>query len=327
MVLDSFLRLNSVVSLHTPWGAPSSRSSGLSLPVSDSAAEDTAPETILLLSWAGAASRHIEKYTNLYIEKHSAASIILVRSGLENFLARSNKKQRCLVEPAVNALLARSGRRLLVHAFSNGGAKTWCTINAVYRRTTGRLLSCDLTIIDSAPGRSSFKQSQAAIRGGLPKQSIPRAFLEGAFNVVLCMMWIANHVPDYPEVVKMIRKELNDESLISRDGRRCYIYSDSDDIIGSTDVEDHAEEAAERGWRPTLVKFKGSQHVAHFKQDPTLYWDIVEGSWKSAIQDRTRLGDTEWPWNFTKKDRQRSMDLMEAALLAWDKWEREDLYL
>lgn len=323
MVLDSFLRLNSVVSLHTPWRSQSTRSSGISVALSDAAAQDTSPETILLLSWAGAASRHIEKYTNLYIEKYPAASIILVRSGLENFLARSNKKQRSLVEPAVNALLARSGQRLLVHAFSNGGAKSWCTVNAVHRKTTGRLLSCDLTIIDSAPGRSSFKQSQAAIRGGLPKQSIPRAFLGGAFNVVLCMMWIANHVPEYPEVVKMIRKELNDEFLIAKDGRRCYIYSDSDDIIGWYDVEDHAEEAAEKGWRPTLAKFKGSQHVAHFKQDPRLYWDIVEGSWNSAMQDRSRLVDLQWPWTVTKKDRQRSIDLMEAALMACDGWDRE----
>lgn len=73
----------------------------------------------------------------------------------------------------------------------------------------------------------------------------------------------------------MARAALNDSSLISKECRRCYVYSKTDDLIPWKDVEGHADDAEERGWIVEKERFEGSEHVAHMRLDPQRYWKIV----------------------------------------------------
>src|SRR5260370_4483997 len=99
MALDSFTRLNSIVSVYEPDTQYTNSDAALG-----SSFTPTPPNTVLILSWAGAAPRHIEKYVALYTAKFPTARIILTTSGMENFMYRSNEKQRRLSAPMVARL-------------------------------------------------------------------------------------------------------------------------------------------------------------------------------------------------------------------------------
>jgi hypothetical protein len=274
MVLDSFTRLNEIVSIHRP----DDQTNKVSSPIVDLLCTYP-PSTILILSWAGAAPRHIEKYAAMYIERFPTARIVLVTSGLENFIYRSNRVQQTLVAPAIDALAETPDDALLVHVLSNGGAKQWCTINTAYQKATGRPLLACATIIDSAPGGSTFRRSWAALDNSLSGPFIVKTVSMIVFGTVLCLMYLATYSPGNSNVVQVMRKELNDAELISLRGRRCYIYSKEDKIISWKDVEDHAEEARQKGWDVTLVKYTGSNHVGHLRQDRVKYWNSVKKVW------------------------------------------------
>lgn len=63
--------------------------------------------------------------------------------------------------------------------------------------------------------------------------------------------------------------------------RRTYIYSESDRIISYSDIEAHARDAKEKGYRVKLERFEGTQHVAHVRGDEKRYWDVVTDIWQS----------------------------------------------
>jgi hypothetical protein len=233
----------------------------------------------LFLSWGDANLRHIEKYINLYTELYPAATIIIVKSGMADFFYRTQQTLRRLLEPVVKMLRESGEDSLLVHIMSNGGSKQWCEINKLYSEATGRTLSNAVTILDSAPGRSRFKQTFATLSRSLPRAFLPRMTLGFVFGVFLCIMHVGKYVLPWPDLLEVIRSRMNDPAGIVKGVRRCYIYSEQDDIIGWQDVEDHAREAEQKGWAVELVKFQGSTHVGHFKHNPARYRETIEKTW------------------------------------------------
>jgi hypothetical protein len=276
MSLDSFTRLNSIVSVYKPDTQYTNSDAALG-----SSFTPAPPNTILILSWAGAAPHYIQKYVTLYATRFPAARIILTTSGIENFIYHSDGKQRRLVAPVVTCLQERPGDKLLVHVFSNGGAKQWATINTAYFNTTGHVLKNEVTIIDSAPGRARYKQSLKCVTRILPKPVVLFIPLSIAFAVVSLKFLAVRLFPGHENVLDAMRRELNDTGLMSESATRCYIYSAEDDAIDWRDVEDHARQAEASGWSVIMVKFDGSPHVCHLRQDPTKYWEAIESAWTS----------------------------------------------
>jgi pimeloyl-ACP methyl ester carboxylesterase len=72
---------------------------------------------------------------------------------------------------------------------------------------------------------------------------------------------------------------MNEPAGTVKGARRCYIYSEEDDVIGWEDVEEHAREAQRNGWDVEFVKFRGSTHVGHFQKDPEKYRETIEKAW------------------------------------------------
>jgi hypothetical protein len=198
---------------------------------------------------------------------------------MANFIYRSNKKQRRLVDPVISRLQDKRSDKLLVHIMSNGGAKQWATINTTYFNTTGHVLEYDLTVIDSAPGRARYQQCLRTMINLLPRPLVLRIPLSVFFAGVVSFMFFEDLFPGHENVVDAMRRELNNSEQMSGSARRCYIYSDEDEVISSKDVEDHARQAEANGWSVTMVKFDGSQHVAHLRQDYFKYWDAIEAAW------------------------------------------------
>ena len=272
--LFEFSHINQVVLVRPPNVRGSSRAQS-----SSKEGKDTTPGTILLLSWGDANAHHIEKYTNLYAKLYPRATIVLVRGGVLDFLYRTEATQRKLLSPAVKILTETDIDTLLIHVMSNAGSKQWSTISRLYFATTGRALSNATTIIDSAPGRFRFKQNFAALSRSLPRAFLPRIVLGLVFGFILSVIHLGSLLLPGPDVLEVVRQQLNSTSGMVKRARRCYMYSDTDDIILKEDVEDHAKEAEAKGWTVDLVKFQGSTHVGHFKHDPKQYLEKIERTW------------------------------------------------
>ncbi|KAJ5759242.1 hypothetical protein N7520_006398 [Penicillium odoratum] len=275
MALPSFTRVNKIVSIQDPASDVSPAADGLR---SSKVLPGASPQTILFLSWGDAKFRYIEKYTTLYRELYPEARIILVEAGVADFFWRPEHTQRNLVEPVVKMLSELADDTLLVHLMSNAGSKRWATINKLYFESTGRTLSSSATILDSAPGRTHFEQTWASVLPALPRAFLPRILLGFIFGTALCVLHLGKLILPGPDVYESVRAEMNDIAATVK-GTRCYIYSENDKIIGWEDVEEHAKDAQRKGWSVEQVKFQGSTHVGHLKQDPEMYRQAIMRTW------------------------------------------------
>lgn len=62
--------------------------------------------------------------------------------------------------------------------------------------------------------------------------------------------------------------------------RRTYIYGPDDVLIEWRDVEWHAKDAVNKGFKVRLEKFEGSAHVQHVRVDEDRYWRIARETWE-----------------------------------------------
>lgn len=80
-------------------------------------------------------------------------------------------------------------------------------------------------------------------------------------------------------ITEKTRGWLNDGELVDLSARRLYVYSTVDKLVGWRDVEEHAQEARERGVEVRLLKEEDTPHVQHVFKDAEIYWEKVVSLW------------------------------------------------
>ncbi|KAE8165563.1 hypothetical protein BDV40DRAFT_57732 [Aspergillus tamarii] len=252
-----------------------------------------APKTIILAFWMNAPPRALTKYVTEYTRLAPTARIIIILSSSQDFMTRSSKKaQQARLAPAVAALRApfsssssseetvKDQEQVFIHMFSNGGVFSTINLLATYQQTVGRPLRISSTILDSAPGVATVSGAMKAFSFALPGPWLLRLFSKIALWVFFVLGALVRRLVGLSDTVSVARKAMNDQRLVcGGDGakpRRCYIYSDADELVDWRDVERHADEAEARGWVVTREKFLGSPHVSHMRTDPERYWGVVK---------------------------------------------------
>ena len=89
-----------------------------------------------------------------------------------------------------------------------------------------------------------------------------------------------------------MRTTLNKYLLLpwfSKHTPRLYLYSQADEMVPWTEVEEHAEEARKAGLDVRMERFEGSPHVAHARSDPERYWGAVKKVWEDATASSAGL--------------------------------------
>ncbi|KAJ5171267.1 Protein of unknown function DUF829 TMEM53 [Penicillium coprophilum] len=216
---------------------------------------------IFLAFWMNAPPRALAKYVVEYRRLVPSARIMFVTSSSNDFIWRlGTQSRRARVAPAVEAMrgLVTPENPVFVHFFSNGGMSSTTHLLQTWKNATGTPLPLSGMILDSAPGSPS-------LRAGLK-----------AFSFALPRMWILRLL----DPISLARKLINDTSLMraAHSGgtlSRCYIYSDTDDLVDWRDVESHAANAEAEGWAVRRESFKNSPHVGHMRAEPDRYWGIV----------------------------------------------------
>ena len=267
--LTGFTTLNPSIYLYRPSPPPPSTT------------PSTDPDLILLAGWMSATPHHISKYTTPYKTLFPNTPIIFITTTLTNAVFSTSRSINTRIDPLLQYLYTLPPTaKILLHFFSNGGLFTTSLIASTYHQTTGRALNIHVMILDSTPGRATFKRTLRAITASFPQN----ALLLLLANVILALLFVVYRVWDWTEgksdFVDEAREVMNDKRVVGT-GRRLYLYSKEDDMVDWREVEGHAAEAGERGLGEVrLERFEGSGHVMHGLRDAGRYWGAVEGVWR-----------------------------------------------
>ncbi|KAJ5178784.1 hypothetical protein N7492_001994 [Penicillium capsulatum] len=238
---------------------------------------------IFLAFWMNAPPRALAKYVVEYRRLVPSARIVFIRSSSNDFFLHSSvKAQRTRVAPALEALRASATPEnpVLLHLFSNGGLSSTTHLLQTYRQATGSALPVSSMIVDSAPGTASIKGAIKAFSFALPQMWILRLVSKSFLWMSLILLKVLHTISRSPDPITRARKMINDTSLVRAVNAkglpsRCYIYSDTDDLVDWHDVERHASDSEACGWAVRRERFQGSPHVGHMRTAPVRYWGIV----------------------------------------------------
>ncbi|KAF2191562.1 hypothetical protein K469DRAFT_720618 [Zopfia rhizophila CBS 207.26] len=242
---------------------------------------DATSPLILLFAWNAAAAKHIAKYTVAYRKLFPSSRILLIRCNTPDML-RAEKSYRKLLSPAFEIVRGhvKSGGEVLVHSFSNGGANQLVQFAKLWRRTEGSLLPVRAQVLDSSPGKGAWKRSHSAIKLSLPRAIFFRIFGSLLAHLLLVAIFVVDRVMRREHMIVVMCRLLNDPSLFQTKAPRVYLYSKADAMVGDDEVEEHADEAASKGWEVEKVKFEKSPHAGHIREDKGKYWKAVMAAWE-----------------------------------------------
>lgn len=248
------------------------------------------PRLIVLVTWMSAQPSHISKYIQGYQTLFPASSILLIRSSAPDFTYRSTRTQRYWITPAVSYILSackniKSDQAVILHVFSTGGSHQTSNLLRAYQDINSCPFPPHVTIFDSGPGRGRFKAAIRALSFALPKSQPLRFLLLLLSYLVISIYWLASVPTGIPDPIDRIRQALNDKQLLRSESSRCYVYSEADGIVNWRDVEDHAADAADKGFTVYSEKFDGTGHCAHVRvAEGTRYWAIVDRLWEARLK-------------------------------------------
>ncbi|KGO68573.1 Protein of unknown function DUF829, TMEM53 [Penicillium italicum] len=238
---------------------------------------------ILLAFWLNAPPRALAKYVVEYRRLVPSARIIFVTSSSGDFIWRLGAQaRRARVAPAVEAMrgLVTPENPVFVHFFSNGGMSSTIHILQAWKNATGTPLPMSAMILDSAPGSPSLRAEFKAFSFALPRMWILRLLGKCLLFALLVLFKLIHSISVFPDPISLARELINDTSLVraaNPDGAlsRCYVYSDTDELVDWRDVESHAVNAEAEGWTVRREVFSNSPHVGHMRAQPDRYWGII----------------------------------------------------
>lgn len=185
--------------------------------------------------------------------------------------------------------------RVLLHVFSNGGAHTAVALARLHAASASvsaspstkpwTLGAASRLALDSTPGGESAAGGVRALSAAAAPLPWPLRLLARALvPLVLLAMVLRAALARRPSFIASLRAALNDPALFplgprqataAAAGRRVYLYSRADEMVGWRDVAAHAAEARGRGARVEVVEFAGTKHVGHAVAEPGRYWGAV----------------------------------------------------
>lgn len=239
---------------------------------------------IFIAFWMNAPPRALAKYVVEYRRLMPSARIVFIRSSSNDFFWHATARaQTARVAPAVDAIrtVVTPDNPAFIHLFSNGGLSGTAHLLRAYNRRTGNALPISSMIVDSAPGTATVAAAMRAFSFALPKMWILRLISKSFLWLSLVLVKLIHAITRSPDPVALARKVINDVSLIqpvNAEGvpTRCYIYSDTDELVDARDVEQHASESEACGWLVRRERFQGTPHVGHMRAAPERYWGVIK---------------------------------------------------
>lgn len=125
-------------------------------------------------------------------------------------------------------------------------------------------------------------KSHAAISASLPESLFWKYLGSAMVHFLLALVFVFNNVTGSENKMVVMSRELNDPEIFDARTPRVYLYSKADQMVDWTEVEDHANQAVEKGWSAEKVRFMASPHVGHILEDGERYWGAVMDAWEKG---------------------------------------------
>lgn len=250
------------------------------------------PSLIVLCTWMSAHRKHIAKYTEQYRQQYPDAEILVIESTVGDLVYRSTDTQQQKLLPAREILLfhisdpiqGNEQGKVLLHAFSNGGAQSAVQLVAGLP-PDARLKAFHAIVFDSCPGTATYRRTVHAMSLSMPKSLLWKILGPPILHIVLCLICFSLFVTGAEDVISRIRRQLNDHTLFSPEAARLYICSKTDELVPYQDVSSHAHDAKQNGYSQTQeLVFEASGHCAHAMTHKYQYWEAVEKLLQSQRQ-------------------------------------------
>ncbi|KAL8337469.1 hypothetical protein RB598_006391 [Gaeumannomyces tritici] len=258
------------------------------------APSDDAPALVVLCTWLGGDThRRIARYVAGYQQLWPRVAVLVVRTVLADMSVRPFAALRARLAPARDAIsrvlsdAAGSGKGLLLHAFSNGGASVAVQLARSLGQSPPSILDghLRLVVLDCCPGDGSFQQTyQAALRSLPPRMPLRAVGMAAVFGMVAVVTGL--QAAGVMGFVQQIRRHLNDASVVPAGADRLYLFSRADSLVGAADVLQHAREAT-RGLAGKAevggVIFEKAEHCALPREDANRYWNAIKDAWGGKV--------------------------------------------
>lgn len=232
------------------------------------------PSLIVLCTWVSAQPKPIARYTDNYRRYFPDASILIVETSLYHMVFLTDKGHQNRLKIVTDIICNQNGT-VHLHGFSNGGAVTVSQLLFALPSSHRQNIFSAL-VLDSCPGRGTYGRTAKAMIFSLPKIPVVRLLGAVAVHTVLVILYVLDKL-GFGNVISRARWRLNDESLFELKMPRLYIYSKVDEMVCSSDVHDHADEARKKGYeRLNELVFDRSGHCAHIREDEDKYWKAVK---------------------------------------------------
>lgn len=190
-----------------------------------------------------------------------------------------DEKRRTLMTPAYTTFksLDISPRDTLVHSFSNGGINALRTFVSL---TPTNTFAARAIVVDSAPGISTLRTAINAFTADVKSR-----FGRFIVSIIICVFYVRdvfwNWIIKRESRTVTLRRFLTESGAIGKDTKRLYLYSDGDELVQSSSVEDHIRDMKELGYNVKSRNFGKTRHVGHMRANPELYWEEVQEIWKN----------------------------------------------
>jgi Eukaryotic protein of unknown function (DUF829) len=276
--LALFQNLGSGVSFYQPIATNFNENSHVSL------TKD--PDLIVMLTWFAASPRHIAKYTDSHRKVFPTSPILLITTTTWDVSTKPKFVERRRFTPVVDIITkvtkSKEAPNIIFHLFSNGDAFSHNGLTnelraAGFEKHPGRML-----IFDSTPGHGRYEPTLAsilpAVLDSFPRTPVISVPLGSSTRALFWLLWTAQETFS-GNLIEAAREEINNADFISKDVLRIYLYSVVDEMVPWEDVEEHSKEARELGWDVNMVKFQGSEHCAHIREDEQKYWSSITDVW------------------------------------------------
>ena len=268
--------------------------------------DDDGPDLVIICAWFRALPKYTAKYLAAHHARHPRAQILLLRSNIADMLLTPYSTQRKRFLSVVDLIetlpcshsqqesnssqnetknkkknMKENEKKVLLHVFSNGGSNTAVQLASAWRQTHSSPLPVRAIVLDSAPGSSSLHLAAKAITSSFPSQQRWWVTIF-VYLFVLPLVALPAFFPSgQGYLIDFLRARLNDPAFFPKRAGRVYMASSGDGLVLMGDVEAHCKAAREAGYDGAeVVRFRGSGHVAHVREDGGRYWGGVWGVWE-----------------------------------------------
>ncbi|CAO4362133.1 unnamed protein product [Caenorhabditis nigoni] len=222
---------------------------------------------ILMIGWAGAASKHLKKYTNIYTDK--GFNVISICPPLFHFKVPDDSIGKKIL-PVMDSI---QDKPVVIHSFSMNGIRGLISL-AKASNNPKLFEKLEGIVFDSAPSRTLPYQNGKAMMLSRPSVN----YMSDSNRAVIFQL--VNTIRDAltSPIIKVFPSLRHNFLLywyihdkIQLPKRQLFLYSEKDSMIPFRGLEEFIEEQKKRGCHVDSVNFGDTEHVAHFREKPEEY--------------------------------------------------------